>query len=297
MISSDDPFRTEGLRTDTHHTLPLEKGGQIRLIRLAGTRALSPPLILAHGTLSNAGTVWSLGAFLAAEGHDVWLLEWGGHGSSTAPCTRRNFEAPAFEELPRALDFVRERTGSREIFWVGHSGGGLLPLMYLARYPERQSLFGGLVTLGAQTTGAAESRAHKFRAFGLYGLTMVLGRTPKIRAAMGDEGEPTALLAQWAVWNLRQQWMGKDGFNYMDALSGVTVPCMILAGTRDDIAPEQGCLRVFDALGSQDKTWVSCGGGNGFSRDFSHGGLVRGGAARSEIFPKVGAWLKVRTRA
>jgi pimeloyl-ACP methyl ester carboxylesterase len=281
--------------TDTHHTLPLEKGGQIRLIRLGGSRTLAPPVILAHGTLSNAGTVWAFGKALAAEGHDVWLLEWGGHGSSTAPKSRRNFEAPAVEDLPRALAFVLEKTKAGTVFWVGHSGGGLLPLMYLARNPECQSLFGGLVTLGAQTTGAAETRAHKLRALGLYGLTQILGRTPRVQSSMGDEGEPTTLLAQWAVWNLKKQWTGWDGMDYMEGLSRITIPCMILAGARDEIAPAAGCKTVFDQLGSPDKTWVNCGTADGFSRDFSHGGLVRGTPAREEIFPKIGAWLRERS--
>ena len=280
--------------TDTHHALGLDGGGQIRLIRLTGTRTLGPPLILAHGTLSNAGTVRSFGGYLACRGHDVWLFEWGGHGSSTPPRSRRNFEAPAFEELPRALAFVRGETGAEQIFWVGHSGGGLLPLMYLARHPECQGEFAGLVTLGAQATAAALTWRQKFKAVSLYLMTQIMGRTPRIQKTMGDEGEPTTLLAQWAVWNLKRAWTGRGGINYMDRLDQLAIPCMVIAGAADVIAPVRGCRAVFRRLGSPDKTWVACSAAEGFSRDFSHGGLARGTSAEREIFPKVAAWLRER---
>lgn len=281
---------------DTHHTLPLAQGGQIRLIRLGGQR-IYPPVILAHGTLSNAGTVRAFGDYLAAKGYDLWLLEWGGHGSSTAPRSRRNFEAPAFEDLPRALDFVREATCASRIFWVGHSGGGLLPLMYLARHPELQAEFAGLVTLGAQSTGAIQSRRHRFWILTLFALTQMMGRTPRFIRTMGDEGEPTTLLAQWALWNLKGAWTGWDGMDYLEGASRITIPSLIMAGTRDEIAPVQGCEAVFDALGSGDKTFITCGKADGFSRDFSHGGLVRGRPAEREVFPLVEAWLRERAGA
>ncbi len=280
--------------SDTHCTLPLDGGGQIRLIRLSGPRQISVPLILAHGTLSNGATVRSFGDYLSGLGFDVWLLEWGGHGSSTASCARRNFEAPAFDDLPRAVGFVKETTNASRVFWVGHSGGGLLPLMFMVRNPEIQSEFAGLVTLGAQVTGAARTRKHKFRALGLYVLTQVLGRTPRVDATMGDEGEPTVLLAQWALWNLRGKWHGWDGFDYMAGLKQVTVPCLTIAGGADDIAPVDGCREIFDALGGTDKTMITCAKADGFSRDFSHGGLARGSAAETEVFPKVAAWLNAR---
>ena len=279
---------------DSHYTLPLAGGGQIRVIRLAGSRQFPLPVILAHGTLSNGGTVRSFGDCLAGLGHDTWLLEWGGHGSSTPPRARRNFEAPAFDDLPRALEFVKEKTAAPRVFWVGHSGGGLLPLMYMARHPEAQASFAGLVTLGAQATCAALTRKHKIRALALYLLTQVMGRTPKLAAAMGDEGEPTILLAQWARWNLKGRWRGWDGMDYLAGLGHIGIPCLTLAGAKDDIAPVDGCQAVFDALGSQDKTMVICGTAAGFSRDYSHGGLIRGRAAETEVFPRVGAWLKAR---
>jgi alpha-beta hydrolase superfamily lysophospholipase len=280
---------------DTHHTLPLEKGGQIRLIHLAGSRRISPPVILAHGTLSNGGTVRSFGDFLSGNGHDTWILEWGGHGSTTAPGSRQNFEAPAFDDLPRALAFVRETTAASQVFWVGHSGGGLLPLMHMARHPETQAGFAGLVTLGAQATCAALTPKHRFRALGLYLLTQVMGRTPRLTEAMGDEGEPTMLLAQWAWWNLRGQWRGRGKIDYLAGLGQIKIPCLTLAGTGDDIAPVEGCQAIFDALGSQDKTMIACGNCHGFSKDFSHGALVRGTAAETQIFPKIADWLAKRS--
>lgn len=271
----------------------MKEGGHICLAHLGtGRQAKGLPLILAHGTLSNAGTVEGLGRYLAGQGYDVWLLEWGGHGKSLAPQGNRDFEAPAFADLPQALDFVRARTGHAKVFWIGHSGGGLLALMHLARYPQAQDCFAGLALLGSQATDAARTFAHKVRAVFLYGLTRIMGRTPRLFASMGDEGEPTQLLAQWAVWNLSGRWLGRDGFNYLSALESLKIPCLVMAGTRDVIAPAKGCRQVFDRLGSQDKTWVLCGKAQGFSREFSHGGLVYESTARQEVFPMILDWLR-----
>ena len=60
---------------------------------------------------------------------------------------------------------------------------------------------------------------------------------------MGTEGEPTRLLAQWSKWNLRQKWMGEDGFDYMSGLAKIKIPALIFAGSNDDIAPVSGCKK------------------------------------------------------
>ncbi len=70
-------------------------------------------------------------------------------------------------------------TGKKQIYWVSHSGGGHLPLMYLARYPEHQEKMAGIVTMGAQATDAALGMKYKARAWALKWVTNFCNRTPK----------------------------------------------------------------------------------------------------------------------
>lgn len=85
--------------------------------------------------------------------------------------------------------------------------------------------------------------------------------------------------------------IGKDGTDYLQTFSDLEHPALIISGSADDIAPVEGCRLVYDALGSKNKTWVECGIAHGFSKNFTHGQLVMGRAAKAEIFPKVSQWL------
>jgi oxygen-independent coproporphyrinogen-3 oxidase len=269
-------------------------GGRSILYRWRGSSTDRPPLVLAHGTLSGAEAVHDLGRALAEAGFDCWLFEWGGHGGSQTSTRRQDFEHPALHDVPAAIAKVLEHTGQPRVFWVSHSGGGLLLLMHLARHPERQVHIAGLVTMGAQATDAGPGLVGRAQLYALQWVTTLLGRTPKVMLPSGSEEEPTRLLAQWARWNLRGRWQGADGFDYLPALAQLTVPALVMAGAQDVIAPASGCRRVFEGLGAVDKTWVLCGASTGFSRDFSHGQLVRGRAARAEIFPLIRDWLAAR---
>ncbi len=271
-------------------------GGRIALHRIRADGTQSQPVIVAHGTISNAATVRPLATFLARHGFDCWMLEWGGHGDSRHVSSRQNSEFPAFHDLPAAVDEVLTRTGSDQLFWVSHSGGGHLPLMYLGRHPEHQDQFAGLITLGTQSTHMARGLRNRLGLCALVGITTVLGRTPRAILPLGNEPEPTRLLAQWARWNLKRKWYGTDGLDYLAALEQVSIPVKIVAGARDQVAPADGCRAIFDALGGRDKTWVLCGTEAGFSRDFGHGELIRGQAAREELFPRMVRWLQERDK-
>ena len=279
---------------EKQYIVEMESGGKIALYRLNNSDPIGLPLIIAHGTISNSEAVRDLGRYLTQLGFDCWLLEWGGHGQSTAFNKRQDFEYPAFNDLPTAISKVIQVTRQQRVYWISHSGGGHLALMYIARDPGRQEKFAGLVTIGAQATDAALGLKHKVRALILWWLTNLFGQTPKVLVSVGTEGEPTRLLAQWSKWNLRQKWMGEDGFDYMSGLGKIKIPALILAGSNDDIAPVSGCKKLYEAIGSADKTWLVCSISNSFSKDFTHGKLIHGEAAKNEIFPQVGEWLKKR---
>ena len=273
------------------HLVDMKSGGCISLCRLKPSSTVGLPIIVAHGTISNGSSVQNLAEHLQEQGFDCWVLEWGGHGESRAASSRNNFESPAFNDTPTAIDYVLKETGCSQLNWVSHSGGGHLPLMYLARSPQYQNKLASIVTLGAQATDGALDLATKCRALVLWLVTRVLGNTPKAIVSVGTEGEPTLLLAQWSRWNLSQKWKGVDGFDYMAALKSITTPALIVAGANDDIAPPSGCRKFFDALGGESNSWLLCGTANGFSKDYTHGQLIRGRAAKAEIFPKVSNWL------
>ncbi len=137
------------------YKLDIPKGGCIALHRLLPSKPLGYPIILAHGTMSNAETLSDLAQHLCALGFDCWSLDWGGHGESQTYNRKQNFEHPAFHDVPLAIETVLTKSGHEKIHWLSHSGGGHLALMHLARNPGLQNQFAGLVTLGAQATDGA----------------------------------------------------------------------------------------------------------------------------------------------
>ena len=278
---------------EEHHLVAMKKGGRVSLLRYNGGNGGSP-VIVTHGTFSNVDTVIDLGLYLANQGFDCWLLEWGGHGKSIAPSKLNNFEYPAFNDAQEAIQFVLKHTNQKKLYWVSHSGGGHLALMKLGRNPQTQFEIAGLVIMGAQATDAAIGLKNKTNAVILWIITKLLGRIPKTLIPLGNEGEPTSLLAQWSGWNLRQKWLGKDGFDYMKALEKISIPALVIAGIKDDIAPATGCRKLYDSLGSSDKSWLLCSLEAGFSKDYTHGQLIRGTTAKRELFPKIDEWLKGR---
>lgn len=282
---------------EQQYTVPMPKGGEIVLHRLlpAGGNAVGLPVVVAHGTLSNAGAVRDLAVHLLSFGFDCWLLEWGGHGQSTPYSKWQNFEYPAFNDVPVCIETVLAESGHKALYWVSHSGGGHLPLMHLVQNPQEHHKVAGIATIGSQSTKAALSIQHKLRAYVLRIVSNLFGGIPQRLIPMGTvEGEPTRLLDQWAKWNLQQKWVGDDGTDYLASLVNLTMPFFMIAGGNDDIAPAAGCFDVFQQFGGDDKTWLECSREAGFSKDYNHGQLVRGGAAKQEIFPKISDWLLVR---
>jgi len=280
---------------ETQHLVEMENGGRIALYRLNLNQPTGIPIIIAHGTISNADTVRTLGKFLADRGFDCWLLEWAGHGQSEPATSKQNFEYPAFNDLPTAVAAVLGHTECQQVFWLAHSGGGHLPLMYLGRHPEKRSQFAGVVTMGTQSTHAAPRFREKFAGAVLCGVTLLMNRSPRFILPLGNEHEPTRLLIQWAKWNMSQRWLGEDGFDYMAALSGMTVPTVVVAGGKDTVAPVAGCRTIYDAVGSTDKTWMLCNQSSGFSKDLAHGELIRGAIAQNEVFPRLAEWFRQRS--
>lgn len=273
------------------HLLPMQGGGVVALHRIKPANAMGLPVVVAHGTLSNKKAVEHLSEYLVEQGFDTWLLEWGGHGQAKPAHRKQNFEYPALNDLPVAIDFIAQHTGHVQVHWTSHSGGGLLALMMLARHPARNSQIKSLSLIGAQVTDAAPNLKEKLRVAALGSITRLLGKTPQKLVPIGPEGEPTLLLVQWCKWNLSGRWQGSDGFDYLKALQHIQVPSLVIAGGHDQVAPMKGCRRIFDALGGL-KVWHECAEQHGFSKNFTHSQMIRGAAARSEVFPLLHGFIQ-----
>ncbi|MGH7307240.1 MAG: alpha/beta fold hydrolase [Candidatus Rokuibacteriota bacterium] len=280
----------------TRYRVTTTDGVELALTRFSGETTRPVPVVLTHGTFSNARICGRLAAHLATHGFDCWVLELRGRGESQQKISNPTFEDFGVFDVPAALEAVRAHTGRHRFFLVGHSGGGLAFLMHLARIPGARAGVVGLVTLASQATDACTTLGGCLMVgFGWVAETL-LGYAPGRACGVGPENEPKGILRQWFRWNLARRWTGSDGFDYLRTLPEITVPALCMAGAGDRyIAPVRGCRRLFDALGGADKEWVLCGKSGGFSEDYGHARIVASRAAEREIWPRIREWLVART--
>ncbi|NXC17076.1 LICH hydrolase, partial [Corythaeola cristata] len=114
-------------------------------------RGAKPVVFLQHGLLGE-GSHWvenlannSLGFILADSGYDVWL----GNSRGTSWSQRHqylsvdqvefwdfSFHDMAMYDLPAMIDFVLQKTGQQQIYYVGHSQGCTIAFIAFSSMPE-----------------------------------------------------------------------------------------------------------------------------------------------------------------
>jgi oxygen-independent coproporphyrinogen-3 oxidase len=284
------------LEAPSSHFAPTPQGARLHLLHFENATSKYVPLLLTHGTFSDARIGTRLAAYLQQQGFDTWLFEWRGHGQSELGPVEPDYEAFANVDLSTAVDYVLRRTGRSALSFVGHSAGGVLPWMYLARHHEEARRFRGIVSLASQTTHAGRSPT-MFVGLGLAWLVSnIAGRAPSKVFRLGPNDETRGLMNQWIRWNVLGRWHGNDGFDYRSKLSEVSVPALFLAGGGDrSIAPFAGIQQLYADIGTTDKTLLHCGARAGFRENYSHVRIIASRSAEAEIWPRISEWLQQRS--
>ncbi|NWR42871.1 LICH hydrolase, partial [Regulus satrapa] len=114
-----------------------------------------PAVLLNHGIVSDA-TQWisnlpnnSLGFMLADAGYDVWLGNsrgntWSLKHKTLKPCQKEfwqfSFDEIGKYDIPAELNFIMNKTGQKDLYYVGHSegstSGNLAGFIALSAYPD-----------------------------------------------------------------------------------------------------------------------------------------------------------------
>jgi oxygen-independent coproporphyrinogen-3 oxidase len=258
----------------SERTVTTDDGVELALHRLRAYRDGRPAALLVHGAFSNHG-VWVREAhpggfahYLLGRGLDIWLADLRHHGASAREPRRGawRFEDWILHDAPALIDRVLEETEGAPLTWVGHSAGGVVGLCWQVRRAASTPL-AAIVTFGTPgpTNVGMMRRALAAVAFAT---SRTLGVFPAPLFGMGPESEAGRILADWMRWNLSGRWVGQDGFDYFDALTGLASPLLSVAGA-----------------GSRRKSIVVHDG-------LSHRGLLRDPRARERCWPETAAWLQ-----
>jgi polyhydroxyalkanoate synthase len=312
------------------HDLRTDDGVPITLFRLeAPPTPAEPPVLLVHGVAVNHRNVDaepSLARHLHALGRDVWLLTLrsGQAGLTTSERAKVDFAAMVTHDLPAAIGFVRERTRSGAIDYVGFSMGGILLYAALGRTVARDEV-ARVAMIGSPARVQPPLRFLKvfrflprfvFRAVWLRVASRMSAwlveyiRTPVHRHIYNPEnvGRGKAaqalvnliedvqapLSADFAKWALADGVVRIDGEDVVTLLPTVRSPAIFFAGAADQIALPKAVRVAFEAWGKEgdvDKRYVLMGREGGCVHDYGHGDLAIGDNLADELFLPLGEFL------
>ncbi len=316
------------LRADEIHFAENDAGFRLALYRFRPRRPVPgrEPLILCHGLASNRHFLdyddqHSLARYLRDQGFDCWVAELRGRGLSQPRRGGRvpwgwRFDDYIRDDLPALIARVKELTASPQVFWLGHSMGGMVMYAYLGT--REQESIKGFVALGSPgifhyfyypAWGRRLSRL-LLQTFSFTPLRLLarliaplayllpgeaFGLQKSVVAGYlvhGVANTSNPELLQFLDWIENETFRSADhGKNYCQELKQVTTPFLAVVGAKDWVATPSMCRAAFDALASPDKQMLLLGKAHGQISEYDHMALVLGARAPQEVFPPVRDWL------
>ena len=307
-------------------------GAAIELYRLPGeTKHGSVPVLLVHGVgidhrNNDMVPQVSLARHLRASGRDVWLLRLRSGGMSRVFVDRKKvrFRAMAQHDVPIGVRAVLERTGARQLDYVGFSMGGMLLYATLGTHHLDPELLRRVVIIGSPArVGDYVPLRHlltripaplvprlplrlgsRMVAFAAEWLTTPIHHlvyNPKNVAAgvagpamMTIEDIPGSLNVDFLSF-IRRGIVHVEGKDVLEGLRDVGLPALFFAGARDRLAPPASVRIAHDAWGGRvegvEKRFVLLAESEGAAADYGHGDLAIGRHAARDIFEPIERFL------
>lgn len=316
-------------REAIHHEVVTPDGWKLALVEYPAVGPVrGRPVLVCHGISANARNVdldetHSLVRWLAAHGRPAWTISLRGMGGSDRPDPAAHRGAYTFDsfwqqDLPAAINFIRQQTGAESIDSVGHSMGGMVLYAYLAE--------GGTGIHAAATLGSPTRLD-----FGLWFAPMVPSlakmvnpewvlpmvgparfSAPLASTGHGDIlerllfnpenvtqqswqrlnasgiGDVTgALLRQMAPLVVQGRFASADGSrDFRRDMANIRTPILVVAGKADHIGMTVSVRDGYRALGGP-KRWLLVAEENGARADYGHMDLVIGERAAEEVWTPV----------
>ena len=319
------------------HYVTTDDGWQLALHHFppaAGAPARRHPVVICHGVMSNRYN-WELhdDGFpirAARAGFDTWLVELRASGASARPGWFDDlewdygFDAYVLHDVPALIDYVRAKTGSAQVHWVGHSMGTMVlygylqrvgqeavrsavlvaPPLYVFDHNERLELWLGLLPVASFLFDRFPS-GKATALFSPWAFPAVVAeehliwnydnigpKTARTAAAHAVDDISVGVVEQFAASFGRDSFRSADGsHDYTRGLAGVEVPLFFVAGSLDQLAPPAQALEAYARVGSKDKRVEVFSRANGYAHDYGHVDLVLGRTAAQEVFPELLGWL------
>jgi pimeloyl-ACP methyl ester carboxylesterase len=161
---------------------------------------------------------------VAAEGYDVFVAEFRGHGRSQRP------KAWTFDDLVELdLPAILSVTGT-DVTVMGHSLGGLVACAALGTggVPPVKRLV--LVTT---SVWLGETLPRRAMMAGIRAVAQVAGKMPVRAVRAGPNDEALGYTLQLTGWARNRRWTSNRGVDYREQLKNITTPTTAVCGGAD----------------------------------------------------------------
>lgn len=186
---------------------------------------MNKPILLLHGALGAETQLFPLKTELGKQGHQVFTLNFSGHGG--VPFSKDGFGIEVFaEDINR---FINQHALSG-IHIFGYSMGGYVALWYALHYPQKISK---ITTLGTKFDWSPESAAHEVRKVNPERIEEKIPAFARILEKRHAPNDWEELLNKTATM---MKGLGDQPLLHEDNLPNINCPVTIALGELDDMA-------------------------------------------------------------
>lgn len=224
--------------------------------------------VVVHGYGEHMGRYRHVIDALLAHNYVVYAIDHRGHGESRGP--RSNVERFAYfvDDLRLLVDRAQEQHPNLPVVMIAHSLGGLIAFHYAVRF---QHELAALVLSGAALTGGDEVPALVKRAASV--LARIAPGLPLAPLVAGPESALSRDPTIQELWDTdpltyKGRMKARMGHELLRAgalawnhVGGIRLPVLIMHGSADRIVGVASSRRLYDQIGSDDKTlriWDDC---------------------------------------
>ena len=277
-------------------------------------------ILMIHGTFSDKRVSLGLASYLAKLGHSCYIMEWRGHGNSSIPKDKFNFETIAFYDVAATFNYLFNELKLDNLHAVTHSGGGICLTMFLTQSQHYINKFSSITMLACQAYGAVLNPKSYIKIVLLKNMTRLLGYVPALRFKLGPINESYYTMSQWYNWNLSKNFQSSlskefletesskvkrisnndqsnnnhsGNFDYRQQMPDITTPIYAISAKGDTfIAPPSGCQLFLNDFDNPANVFREFSLDNGDSENYNHSRVILSGNAAKEIWPTIAAWIE-----
>ncbi|MDT0295029.1 alpha/beta hydrolase [Mesonia ostreae] len=275
------------------YPIKTKDGVRIALWKLNSEKDLNKHILLIQGAFSNRKIFNGIVSVLTRKGFTCWVMEWRNHGESSNSGKKFNLETIAIYDIHATFDFLIHNIKLKRLHCIVHSGGGIALTMFLIKNLAYKTYITSISMFAVQAFGAGTKLKGKTRILmGKY-FSALLGKVLAKSVGSTENSETYYTLKQWFSWNLNRNFLGEDGFNYLEKMPSITIPILSNCAKGDNfIAPKKGCEDFLDAFKNKENRLYYCSKENGSLEDYNHSRITLSRNSVKELSPLVLDWIK-----